>query len=458
MTSLKLDSSLHFIVHSTTLPTHCREMKRYLPGRRPSNKLNSRRIEELPSGRGVGDGKQFISSDRMSSFKRSYCNRRVFNGRRVDLSDFGESDITAMIDALGWTPIICMDHKIFPRLVRLFYCNFEFDRQQPSITSLVNGTSIHITCDSLSVILGIPNEGIKCYKSGTWDSSDCHILDALRLVCGNDKIMASVRPHIRSLPARNRLLHDMVMSMFLPRGCSRDRVSRTDLFLLKKILCGERVNLPYMIIHHMIDSLSNKYLPYGMLLTKVFVACNVDIANDEVWEPLKRKEVYNSLSIRMMGYVQREKGWKPKEALGNLDEEAMGEDGEEEVAAKMEEPEAEEEEEATIVTEEKQGIEEMEMEKLTTTNTMDEAHEEGDGVQGDLSSSRPKMRSHEADDIYESLNKLSARVDTLALSLENLRCQQEQGFASLTTKLDNLMDFLNSHFWPYPPPPSPFTG
>ncbi|PKI32493.1 hypothetical protein CRG98_047117 [Punica granatum] len=383
------------------------------PPRGASNKLKVRRIDSLQTGTGVDDVKLFISSDRKSSFERSYYNREVLNGRRLDLSDFGKSDIPAMIDAMGWTPIACMDHPIYPRLVRLFYCNLEFDRDRPSITSLVNGKSIHLTCDSLSAMLGIPNQGVKYYKTGTWGSDDCYLLDALRLVCGDDRITTCSRPHYRSLPARSRLLHNMVISMLLPRGSSRERVSRMDLFLLKKILCGERANLPYMIIRHMINSVDNRYLPFGMLLTKVFGACGVDITKNEFHETLKRKEVYNSHTILRMGYVPTD--------------------------AAMEEDEGK-----------RASMDDEEEEKLTSV---------ADAARGDISLDGPRgSSSSEADNVTESLSKLAARVDMVASSLENLRFQQEQGLASLTAKLDGLMIFLNHHFCPYPPPPPPFTG
>lgn len=385
------------------------------------------------------DGSLFISPERKSSFESSYRYRNIVNGRRVVLSHFEGFDIVTKIDAMGWTPMITMDVPIFPRLVRLFYCNMEFNRDEPSITSLVNGTAIHLNCCSLGTILGIPNEGTEYYKTCRWETDDCHIVEAIRIVCENDKILRSSRPSHRFLPAHNRLLHNMLTFMFLPRGRQRDMVSKMDLFLLKKIICGERVNLCYIIIRYMIDSIvfkrRNSHLPYGMLLTKVFNACNVDISPEEEFETLKPGEVYNLASLSRRGFVRTDAGWRLKKGTTSPDEEEEG----------LEDEDEDEDDE-----QEDQSGDEEEEEKPALM----------DGTPGDLSSDGPKSSSFacETGSIHESLSKLTARVDSLESSVQSLQCQQEQGFANLNLKLDSLMDFLNHHFWPYPPPPAPFDG
>lgn len=65
--------------------------------------------------------------------------------------------------------------------------------------------------------------------------------------------------------------------------------------------------------------------------------------------------------------------------------------------------------------------------------------------------------SYEADNIYQSLEKLSAQVDTSVSSLKGLQCQQEQGVRKLDSRAGQFDGLPESPLLALPSSP-PFTG
>jgi hypothetical protein len=71
----------------------------------------------------------------------------------------------------------------------------------------------------------------------------------------------------------------------LPRKGSFDVVTKNDLLIVYHLLFGERMNLPFTLIHHMIATAQSTSkqtcVPYGMLLSKVFRELKVPLEDEQ---------------------------------------------------------------------------------------------------------------------------------------------------------------------------------
>ncbi|KAK2451824.1 hypothetical protein QL285_010840 [Trifolium repens] len=83
-----------------------------------------------------------------------------------------------------------------------------------------------------------------------------------------------------------KILHNMLLHCIFPRIGSKQKVTDIDLLIMYHMTKGIKLNLPYVIIQHMIHAAksgSKKIaLPYGMILTKLFRIFEIDESNQRV--------------------------------------------------------------------------------------------------------------------------------------------------------------------------------
>ncbi|GAU35139.1 hypothetical protein TSUD_394650 [Trifolium subterraneum] len=101
-----------------------------------------------------------------------------------------------------------------------------------------------------------------------------------------------------------KLLHNMCQHSFFPRTGSKDKVTNLDLILMYHMAKGIKLNLPYIILHHMIHAAtpgSKKIaLPYGMLLTRIFRLYYADM-NDTPYD-----NHYYTFNLKNVSHMKKE--------------------------------------------------------------------------------------------------------------------------------------------------------
>ena len=88
-----------------------------------------------------------------------------------------------------------------------------------------------------------------------------------------DDSMVPPKPTANDLSLHNQGIHHILSHNFLHWVGHRDDISPTDLFFLYCLIKGIRINLPFPILHNMVEAknLNNVgNLLYGMVLTKIF--------------------------------------------------------------------------------------------------------------------------------------------------------------------------------------------
>ncbi|GAV64960.1 hypothetical protein CFOL_v3_08475 [Cephalotus follicularis] len=190
---------------------------------------------------------------------------------------------------MGWFDYLCSSHIIYPRLVKLFYANLE-----SSITCIANsfvlGNPISITPDLITETLGIPNAGITHFN-------DIGKTEALGICLEQPNVNPLMNVTSSHLPIATRIILLPVTNTFLPREGSHTLPSERDLKFVACVKNGTLINLPYLIVNHLLSR--PNHTPYPMLLSRIFESLNLDIPDDEQSVKPSHKQLVNKAGLRL---------------------------------------------------------------------------------------------------------------------------------------------------------------
>ncbi|GAV87265.1 hypothetical protein CFOL_v3_30691 [Cephalotus follicularis] len=206
---------------------------------------------------------------------------------------------------MGWFEYLCSSHTIYPRLVKLFYANLD-NSTTCVANSFILGNPVSITPDLISKTLGIPNSGITHFN-------DVEKLEAIGicLECPDfNPIMTVTSSH---LPIATRILHLIITNTLLPREGSHTLPSEREFKLVACIKNGTLVNLPYLIINHMLSR--PNHIPYPMLISRILPSLNLDIPDDEHKVKPSHKQLINKARLRNCN-IKFEDGVWVKQVVG----------------------------------------------------------------------------------------------------------------------------------------------
>ncbi|GAV83460.1 hypothetical protein CFOL_v3_26907, partial [Cephalotus follicularis] len=191
------------------------------------------------------------------------------------------------LEQLGWFDYLCSSHPIYPRIVKLFYANLEKSSNCAS-KSFVLGVAVEITPEFIGETLGIPCTGITPFN-------DIEKLNALEICLEWPNVNPIMTVTSSHLPIATRILLLLVTNTLLPREGSHTLPSERDLKLVACIKNGTPVNLPYLIVNHILSR--PNHLPYPMLLSRILATLDIDL-NDEHNVKPKSKQLINKAGLR----------------------------------------------------------------------------------------------------------------------------------------------------------------
>ncbi|GAV68503.1 hypothetical protein CFOL_v3_12006, partial [Cephalotus follicularis] len=153
--------------------------------------------------------------------------------------------IKSRLQQMGWFDYLCSSHTIYPRLVKLFYTNLE-NSTTCVAKSFILGNLVSITPEIIAKTIGIPYSGITHFN-------EIEKSEALGICIERpdfNPIMTVTSGH---LPIATRILLLIVTDILLPIEGSHTLPSERDLKLFACIKNGTLVNLPYLIVNHMLS-------------------------------------------------------------------------------------------------------------------------------------------------------------------------------------------------------------
>ncbi|GAV89282.1 hypothetical protein CFOL_v3_32700, partial [Cephalotus follicularis] len=206
-------------------------------------------------------------------------------------------------DAMGWLDYICSSHTIYPRLVKMFYANLATSTTCIA-NSFVLGTPICITPDLIAETLGIPNEGITNFH-------DIGKTEALGICLEQTNVNPLMNVTSSHLPIACRIVLLLVTNTFLPKQGSHTLPSERDLKFVACVKNGTQINLPYLIVNHLLSR--QNHTPYPMLLSRiistVLASFNIDIPDDEQSVKPSHKHLVNKAGLRQLNLEFEEGEW-----------------------------------------------------------------------------------------------------------------------------------------------------
>ncbi|GAV62401.1 hypothetical protein CFOL_v3_05925 [Cephalotus follicularis] len=195
---------------------------------------------------------------------------------------------------MGWLDYICSSHTIYPRLVKMFYANLATSTTCIA-NSFVLGTPIFITPDLIAETLGIPNEGIMNFH-------DIGKTEALGICLEQPNVNPIMNVTSSHLPIASRIVLLLVINTFLPKQGSHTLPSKRDLKFVACVKNGTQINLPYLIVNHLLSR--PNHTPYPMLLSRiistVLASFNINIPDDEQSVKPSHKHLVNKAGLRQL--------------------------------------------------------------------------------------------------------------------------------------------------------------
>jgi hypothetical protein len=183
---------------------------------------------------------------------RPLCESKSFDFEDMKTRKIVIDDVMAII---GWKEFCELDEVIYPNLVQKFYSSAKVLEGHDIIICVMDQTQIIITTDVLAKVFNIPNSGEKFYGRKWYDKAR---VDRNTVI---NKIFKNVKPAnnfpVTSLKNEYKILYNLCAHSLLPRSRNRYRVHDNDLMILHHLSRGKRINLPYLIIRHMIAALKD---------------------------------------------------------------------------------------------------------------------------------------------------------------------------------------------------------
>ncbi|CAJ2627649.1 unnamed protein product [Trifolium pratense] len=197
---------------------------------------------------------------------------------------------------MGWTHLFRMRETVYPRVVQAFYFNAKVDPENDQIKSTLRNVEINLTPEILGKYLNLPIDGSKLVGDTWYSEAQVKKEDLIQemFVAEGAKLP---QPPASYLKTEYKVLFNMVQNHIFPRIGTREKVYDGDLMIMHHLGTGKKLNLPYVIIHNMIEAASSGSkkitLPYGMHLTKVFRECKVELKKEKSFNNSKVFDLKN---------------------------------------------------------------------------------------------------------------------------------------------------------------------
>ncbi|GAV78993.1 hypothetical protein CFOL_v3_22458 [Cephalotus follicularis] len=119
-------------------------------------------------------------------------------------------------------------------------------------------------------------------------------------------------------PIASRIILLIVTNTFLPREGSHTLPSERDLKFVACVKNGTLINLPYLIVNHLLSR--PNHTPYPMLLSRIIMVAlaslNIDIPDDEQCVKPSHKQLVNKAGLRLCNIIFGDGEWVKLQGRG----------------------------------------------------------------------------------------------------------------------------------------------
>ncbi|GAU30939.1 hypothetical protein TSUD_143870 [Trifolium subterraneum] len=217
-------------------------------------------------------------------FQKYWMTKPVAESRLYNFAELsiGGIDLEKFVEPFEWKSFFQIKENVYPLLVQAFYYNAQVFPDKDMITSNIKDVELVIDPYVIGSLIGIKSERLEVYGNDWYDEVKISKEELKRKMFTEEGAKKNSPPS-SLLKTEYKLLHNMCQHSFFPRTGSKDKVTDLDLLMMYHMAKGVKLNLPYIILHHMIHIATSGYkkiaLPYAMLLTRVFRLYYADMKN-----------------------------------------------------------------------------------------------------------------------------------------------------------------------------------
>ncbi|GAU39253.1 hypothetical protein TSUD_397000 [Trifolium subterraneum] len=225
---------------------------------------------------------------------------RMYNFAELSI---GGVNLVKFVEPFEWKSFFHIKETVYPLLVQTFYFNAMVFPEKDLITSNIKDVELVVDPYVIGSLIGIKSEGMKVYGNDWYDHVKINKEDLKKKMFTEEGAKKNAPPS-SMLKTEYKLLHNMCQHSFFPRIGSKDKVTDLDLLMMYHMAKRVKLNLPYVILHHMIHAATSGFkkiaLPYAMLLTRVFRLYYADM-NDTPFE-----NYYYTFSLKNVSHMKKE--------------------------------------------------------------------------------------------------------------------------------------------------------
>ncbi|GAU24551.1 hypothetical protein TSUD_148920 [Trifolium subterraneum] len=225
---------------------------------------------------------------------------RLYNFAELSI---GGVDLVKFVEPFEWKSFFHIKETVYPLLVQAFYFNAQVFPEKDMITSNIKDVELVVDRYVIGSLIGIKSEGLEVYGNYWYDQVKIS-KEELKKKMFTEEGAKKNAPPSSMLKTEYKLLHNMCQHSFFPRTGSKDKVTDLDLLMMYHVAKGVKLNLPYIILHHMIHAATSGFkktaLPYAMLLTRVFRLYYADMDNTP------SENHYYTFSLKNVSHMKKE--------------------------------------------------------------------------------------------------------------------------------------------------------
>jgi len=272
-----------------------------------------RKTASKPKNINISRGKRMPLFDPTlkKEFKEKWGNRSIGIGRYYDFVKLENDKIVLKeyVDEQGWTKFLQLRERHYPKLIQAFYFMAEAYPEESLIVSRIKDVEIRLTPEVISEILGISNTGQTVFGDNWFEKLDVDPDNVYKLL---------FKPNVSDFVSSNllptpKMLNGISQHSVLPRNGNFQYVGPNDLLIMYHLFMKEKLSLPHIIIHNMINVIQSRNkiscLPYGMALTKIFIKNHIPFEGEQsIFE-------YSQFTPKNLSHMKQEPGTEPPSDL-----------------------------------------------------------------------------------------------------------------------------------------------
>ncbi|GAB2283019.1 hypothetical protein Dimus_017550 [Dionaea muscipula] len=171
------------------------------------------------------------------------------------MNDNGLSNVMEIIKRQKWENLFKRRELVHVDAVKEFYAKMSVVhlKKRDVVKSKVRGVDMEFDHEKLATILGVSGKNRICeYIKDVWEESKyTKPLEITRRFANDGNLMAARRVKSEELKPFQRFVHFLVMKNVVPRFGKRDTSSFLDLTYMDHLMSKRLVNLPRVMIRHM---------------------------------------------------------------------------------------------------------------------------------------------------------------------------------------------------------------